>query len=109
MTMEMMPGMAKPLSSLPIRSVPRGLAGICASLMRKGTFFLRLILIYMNHHADRNTVCTNRDERVQTNGRLSYKIKMGRKHTTTHGRMSRRLLPEFKPVYESVLGPPFQA
>ena len=65
--------------------------------------------VQRNHHADRNTVCTNRDERVQTNGRLSYKIKMGRKHTTTHGRMSRRLLPEFKPVYESVLGPPFQA
>ena len=53
---------------------------------------------HRNHHADRCTVCTNRDERVQTNGRLSCKIVLGRKHTTTHGKVSRRLLSEFKPV-----------
>ena len=31
-------------------------------------------IIHLNHHADRFTVCTNRDERVQTNGRLSSMI-----------------------------------
>ena len=51
-----------------------------------------------NHHADRYTVCTKRDERVQTNGRLSSKIELRGKHTTTHGKVSRRLLPEFKAV-----------
>ena len=51
-----------------------------------------------NHHADRFALGTNRDEREQTNGRLSYKIRLGRKHTTTHGRRSRRLLPELKTV-----------
>ena len=32
------------------------------------------ILSHYNHHADRYAVGTNRDERVQTSGRLSYKI-----------------------------------
>ena len=31
-------------------------------------------VIHDNHHADRYTVCTKRNESVQTNGRLSYKI-----------------------------------
>ena len=31
---------------------------------------------HFNHHADRYAVGTNRDGRVQTSGRLSYKIKM---------------------------------
>ena len=53
---------------------------------------------HRNHHADRKAVCTNRDERVQTSGRLSCKIELRRKHTTTHGRRSRRLLPKFKTV-----------
>ena len=51
-----------------------------------------------NHHADRYTVCTNRDERVQTNGHLSCKIEMRRKQTTKHDKESRRLLSEFKAV-----------
>ena len=33
-------------------------------------------VIHDNHHADRYTVCTNRNESVQTNGRLSYKIEL---------------------------------
>ena len=53
---------------------------------------------HYNHHVDRYTVGTNRDESVQTNGRLSYKIRLRRKHTTTHGEVSRRLLPELKTV-----------
>ena len=57
---------------------------------------------HINHHADRNAVGTNRDERVQTSGRLSYKIGLRWKHTTTHGRRSRRWLPELKTVYQSV-------
>lgn len=32
------------------------------------------IWLHVNHHADRYAVGTNRDERVLTNGRLSYKI-----------------------------------
>lgn len=54
-------------------------------------------------------VRTNRDERVQTNGRLFYKINLRRMHTTTHGGVSRRLHSELKTVYKSVLEPPFQA
>ena len=54
------------------------------------------ILIHYNHHADRNTVCTNRNERVQTNGCLSYKIRLRGKQTTTHGDESRRLLSKVK-------------
>ena len=57
------------------------------------------IKLHCNHHADRCAVCTNRDERVQTSGRLSCKIELRRKYTTTHGERSRRLLSEFKPVY----------
>lgn len=65
--------------------------------------------VHINHHAGRYALGTNRDEREQTNGRLSYKIRLGRKHTTTHGEVSRRLLPELKAVYKSVLEPPIQA
>ncbi len=65
--------------------------------------------IHKNHHADRMAVGTNRDERVQTSGRLSIKIDLRRKHTTTHGEVSRRWLPELKTVYKSVLEPSFQA
>ena len=54
--------------------------------------------LHDNHHADRYTVCTNRDERVQTNGHLSCKIEMRRKQTTKHDKESRRLLSEFKAV-----------
>ena len=67
------------------------------------------LLLSHYHHADRYTVGTNRDESVQTNGRLSYKIRLRRKHTTTHGEVSRRLLPELKTVLKSVLEPPVQA
>ncbi len=63
----------------------------------------------MNHHADRFGVGTNRDERVLTSGRLSYRIEIEGKHTTMHGEVSRRWLSELKTVYESVLDPPFQA
>ena len=66
------------------------------------------MMFHINHHADRFTIGTNRDERVQTNGRLSYKISLRRKHTTMHGEVSRRLLPEFKTVYQSVLEPSFK-
>ena len=52
---------------------------------------------------------TNRNERVQTSDRLSYKIDLRRMHTTTHGEVSRRLHQELKTVYKSVLEPPFQA
>lgn len=31
--------------------------------------------IYNNHHADRSALGTNRDEREQTNGHLSCRIK----------------------------------
>ena len=44
-----------------------------------------LKITHINHHADRFALGTNRDEREQTNGRLSYKIRLWRKHTTTHG------------------------
>lgn len=54
-------------------------------------------------------VRTNRDESVQTNGRLSCKIMLRRMHTTTHGGRSRRLHFKPKTVYQSVLEPPFQA
>ena len=37
------------------------------------------------------------------------KLDLRRKHTTTHGEVSRRLLPELKTVSESVLEPPVQA
>ena len=57
-----------------------------------------ILKIHDNHHADRYTVCTNRDERVQTNGHLSCKIEMRRKQTTKHDKESRRLLSEFKAV-----------
>ena len=33
-------------------------------------------LKHTNHHADRQAVCTNRNERVQTSGRLSCKIEL---------------------------------
>lgn len=66
-------------------------------------------LFHINHHADRKAVGTNRDERVLTSGRLSYKINMRRRHTTTHGRRSRRWLLKLKTIYQSVLGSPLQA
>ena len=34
-------------------------------------------LLHRNHHADRKAVCTNRDESVQTSGRLSCKSEIG--------------------------------
>ena len=37
------------------------------------------------------------------------KLDLRRKHTTTHGEVSRRLLPELKTVSKSVLEPPVQA
>ena len=54
-------------------------------------------------------VRTNRNERVQTSGRLSCRIILRGMHTTTHGRRSRRLHFKLKTVSESVLEPPFQA
>lgn len=38
MTMEMMPGIAKLLNNLPIRSVPRGLAAVCTSFINHPSF-----------------------------------------------------------------------
>ena len=46
----------------------------------------RIKISHSNHHADRCTVCTNRDERVQTNGRLSYKIRQRRSKLQRTGR-----------------------
>ena len=37
------------------------------------------------------------------------KLDLRRKHTTTHGEASRRQLPEFKAIWQSVLEPPVQA
>ena len=54
-------------------------------------------------------VRTNRDEKELTTHPVSGKIKLGRMHTTTHGRTSRRLYLELKTVCKSVLEPPFQA
>lgn len=77
----------------------QGVDGLCGDLpeqlLRRG---MLVDFLHDNHHADRYTVCTKRDERVQTNGRLSSKIELRGKHTTTHGKVSRRLLPEFKAV-----------
>ncbi len=78
-------------------------------LLRLVALLSFIITFHVNHHADRIAVGTNRDERVQTSGRLSCKIRLRRKHTTTHGEVSRRWLPELKTVYQSVLGSPFQA
>lgn len=41
----------------------------------KGPGFLERLLHHNNHHADRFALGTNRDEREQTNGRLSCKIR----------------------------------
>lgn len=38
---------------------------------------------HINHYANRFAVGTNRDERVLTSGRLSYKIGLRGKHTMT--------------------------
>ncbi|MCR4644561.1 MAG: hypothetical protein K5695_04015, partial [Oscillospiraceae bacterium] len=46
---------------------------------------------------------------VQTSGYLSCKMRLRGTQTTTHGGVSRRLLLKLKPVYQSVLGSPFQA
>ena len=49
-----------------------GGAGIvCLSELIFGCFMLN----HQNHHADRVALGTNRDEREQTNGRLSCKIR----------------------------------
>ena len=56
-------------------------------------------IVHSNHHIDRFALDTNRNERcVGTSGLLSFKIVLRGKHTTTHGEVSRRLLPEFKTV-----------
>ena len=60
---------------------------------------LEMVQVHINHHADRYAVGTNRDEGAQTSGRLSYKIGLRWKHTTTHGRRSRRWFPKLKTVY----------
>ncbi len=54
-------------------------------------------------------VHTNRDESVQTSGRLSCKICSRRMHTTAHGEVSCRLHQKLKPVYQSVPESPIQA
>ena len=54
-------------------------------------------------------VRTNRNERAQTNSRLSCRISLRGMHTTTHGDVSRRLYQELKTVWQSVLESSFQA
>lgn len=81
-----------------ISAICNGAACECMLVKTPFSYDKILIVFHGNHHADRYTVCTKRDERVQTNGRLSSKIELRGKHTTTHGKVSRRLLPEFKAV-----------
>lgn len=47
--------------------------GVCSALGR--SFFVGCVGAHKNHHADRSALGTNRDEREQTNGRLSCRIK----------------------------------
>lgn len=100
------------LASRSVRRIKRYTSWNCHTDASANSSVLRhkffCFLEHINHHADRFTIGTNRDERVQTNGRLSYKISLRRKHTTMHGEVSRRLLPEFKTVYQSVLEPSFK-
>lgn len=49
--------------------------GTIASLRGLDRIQVHFDSIHKNHHADRSALGTNRDEREQTNGRLSCRIK----------------------------------
>ena len=64
-------GLEAPFLGLLALAVPVGVAVDCPP----GVGFFFLIDRHQNHHADRVALGTNRDEREQTNGRLSCKIR----------------------------------